>query len=651
MSRRTSWIAAVAVLLAFPAIARSAEAPDVTDRDPTGATRELVEAYTPVVMVPERVDPPCGIEGEQYQPTSVNTVLGHREVVLRRNLEGGGTETVTRAPGADDLVADGDGEDLYLDLKGDPLGETCEFAKDFDELKAGGEAPVVVYAHIAKEAGHEGFVIQYWFYWYFNQFNDLHESDWEGMQIAFDAQTPEEALEKGPSEMILFQHAGGERANWSDSKVHKEGTHPVVYPAAGSHATFYFPAVFVENGSKGSGVGCDKTSEPSTRLEPKAILLPDHASNRGKFKWLGFDGRWGQKEESFNNGPTGPQTKEQWVEPFSWMEEQRQSSPRLPGGGLVGPTPTKAFCGVIANVTGVMNLEQGNRIAAFTFVGIFLALAILLFGVSRWRPLVPELRARRSYGQIMRSAFRIYRQNWKTLVPLGAIALPIVGGVQLLSDYLGDEGTRSSISLTISDLLQGFGRPVASAIVAATVVVFAGALAGHRTLTARGSVDGVRARFWRVVFAQLMATIGVLLLAFSVIGLPFALWKLVGWSFVQQEVLYTDKTLRESFRGSSELVRGRWLHSARTILVLSLVGVILGPALSIVLIFTPLPLILLNLIGSLVYALLIPYMTLGETMLYFDLEARRETEPAKPARSWTVWKPRQFGRKEAIHVA
>ncbi len=79
--------------------------------------------------------------------------------------------------------------------------------------------------------------------------------------------------------MILFQHAGGERAGWEDSKVDKEGTHPIVYPAAGSHATFYDSTVYVQNGSKGSGVGCDNTSEPLREVQVRPDRdpdLPDH---------------------------------------------------------------------------------------------------------------------------------------------------------------------------------------------------------------------------------------------------------------------------------------------------------------------------------------------------------------------------------------
>ncbi|MGK2955760.1 MAG: hypothetical protein ACSLFI_08845 [Solirubrobacterales bacterium] len=632
-------LAALALLLLVPYSAGAFAGTARTER----ATQDLIDAYTPIVKIRERQEPPCGIEGEQYQPTSVETVLGNPNVELRRNLPNGETESVKRAPTADDIANLSDR--AYLDLRGDPLGETCDFARDFDRMKAKGKAPVVVYAHIAREKGYKGLVVQYWFFWYFNQFNDLHEGDWEGIQIAFDAETPQEALLKGPSEMLVFQHAGGERAAWNDSKVEKRGTHPVVYPAAGSHATFYFSAVFVGNGNKGSGVGCDKTNEPLTELQPKSILLPDHATDRGKFKWLSYEGRWGQKLPSFNNGPTGPQTKTQWDKPFSWMAEQRNTSPRLPGGGLVGPSATGAFCGVIANVTGLMNLEQGNPIAAFSIVGALLIGLILLLGVTKWRPnLLDPIKARRSFGQIMRTAFSLYRRHWKVLVPLGLIALPIVGGIQLITDYLGDTSTRAPIWLSVSDLLDSFARPVASAIVAATVILLVGSLATSHVIGAKESISGVRARFWRVVTAQLLASLGVLLMAISVIGIPWAVWKLVGWSFVQQEVLYTDKTIRESFKGSSELVRGRWWHAVRVIVVLALVGLVLGPILSILLIFTPLPLLLLNLIASLVYALLIPFMTMGETLLYFDLEARRATEPVKPYRSWKPWKPTKFGR-------
>ena len=158
---------------------------------------------------------------------------------------------MTSAPSVADVVGAPPG--AFLDLPGDALRPRCRYARDFASLRDAGRAPPLTYAHIAREAGRPGLVVQYFFFYYFNQFNDLHEGDWEGMQIAFDdAETPAEALEQGPTRMVLFQHRGGEQADWDDPKVEKRGTHPVVYPAAGSHATFYGPGVYVGHGSDGS---------------------------------------------------------------------------------------------------------------------------------------------------------------------------------------------------------------------------------------------------------------------------------------------------------------------------------------------------------------------------------------------------------------
>ena len=620
-------------------------APETGERP---SAQALADTYSPVVMVREQEDPLCGTDGEQYQPMAVDGLFDNPEVALRENPpDGGDPVLIKKAPNLMD-VAKG-GEEAFLDLNGDPLGDTCVFSTDFDALKKDGRAPLEIYAHIAREPGRNGLVLQYWFFWYFNEFNDLHEGDWEGMQISFDASNPEQALATGPSEMILFQHAGGERAEWDDSKVEKEGTHPVVYPAAGSHATFYHSAVYVGNGSHGSGVGCDTTAEPLRRLDPKPVLLPDRPKDRGRFAWLAFDGRWGQKEKGFNNGPTGPQTKDQWAEPFTWMEDQRWSSPRMPGGGLVGPQATGAFCSIIENVTGVMNAQQAAPVTTYLVMAAIITIAILLFGVSRWRPARPdELEVRRSYGQIMSASAIFYGRNWRPLVVLGAIAIPIIGPTQFLADRLetGDQAL-----FLVSDLVTTFGPPVASAVVAATIIVFIGSVAAGEAAGIRTSLTGTKRKFWRVVTAQILATLGVAAMAITVIGLPFAIWKLVGWSFVQQEVLYTDRTIKKSFRGSSDLVRGRWWHAARTVVVLQLVGAVAGPFLGLFLIFTPFPLFLVNVFGSIVFALSIPFMTVGRTLLYFDLQARAATEPAKPRRSWAPWRPKSFGRRQAPEPA
>jgi hypothetical protein len=273
-------------------------------------------------------------------------------------------------------------------------------------------------------------------------------------------------------------------------------------------------------------------------------------------------------------------------------------------------------------------------------------------GLGKWRPVdLENLRARRAFGQLVRAARQLYGRHWLVLVPIGLTAIPIVGGVNLLAGWVGnshgvgDAAGRNGFNLALGDLVEALGRPAAMAVVAAIVVVFVRLLVeGEERPGFRSAFGGMRNRFWRIVAGQMLFVLALLGLVLTVVGIPFAVYKYVAWSFVKQEILFEDKSIREAFHGSADLVRGRWWHTVRVAAFLLLVSVVTGPVLTLALIFTALPLIWINLLGSLVFALLIPYVALGETLLYFDLAARAEVEPAKPPRSWRPWRPRQFGR-------
>lgn len=633
--RRTVTVTALTLLLAWalPTAGSAAARPSVEQR--------LANQYSPILEIRKQTKPPCQTSAEQYLPTTVNVMLGNPKVTLERTLPGRrGLEAIRKGPTARQVA--GLGPNYYLNVPGSPLGNTCVYAREFAKLLAQGTAPVITYAHVARETGHSGFALQYWFFWYFNQFNDLHEGDWEGMQLAWETATPEQALTQPPDELIVFQHAGGERAAWDATKVNKEGDHPIVYPAAGSHATFYDSAVYVENGGHGSGLGCDNTSPPLRELRPRPVLLPQFATETGPFAWLSYYGHWGQKAEGFNNGPTGPQTKGQWKEPFTWMEKQRSTSPRMPGGSVVGPQVTSAFCGAVATVSDVINAKQGNSLATvLVLIGAAIAI-VLIAGCTRWSPIdLEQLKARRAFGQIVRAARQLYGRHWLPMLAIAAVAVPIIGGTQYVVELVSS-ATRGTQA--VGDLLDEVIRPAATAVVSGVVIVFARSLV---TIGRAGFADswrGMSQRFWRVVGSSLLATVLVTVMALTVIGIPFAIWKLVGWAFAQQQVLFEDASIRGSLKASSQLVRGHWLRAMRVTLVFYLIGVVTGPMLTFALIFTTLPLVWINLIGSLIYAVLIPYRVLGVTLLFFDLQTRAATEPAKPRRSWLQSARRRLGR-------
>ena len=114
----------------------------------------------------------------------------------------------------------------------------------------------------------------------------------------------------------------------------------------------------------------------------------------------------------------------------------------------------------------------------------------------------------------------------------------------------------------------------------------------------------------------------------TVIGIPFAAYFYVAWQFVQQEILFEDRSIRESLRGSHARVRGHWWRTLVVTAILAVIGVVIGPVLGFFLIFLNLSAVLVNLIGSVVFALVLPYVALGRTLLYLDLCSREEAEEA-----------------------
>jgi hypothetical protein len=169
------------------------------------------------------------------------------------------------------------------------------------------------------------------------------------------------------------------------------------------------------------------------------------------------------------------------------------------------------------------------------------------------------------------------------------------------------------------------------------VVAFMRQLAEGEELGLVASYRGIYERLWRVVGGQLLATVLVTLMIFTIIGIPFGIYFYIAWQFVQQEILFEDCSIREALKRSHALVRGHWWRTVVVTGILFLLGLVTGPILGFFLIFANLSAVWVNLIGSVVFALLIPYIAIGRTLLYFDLEARETEaessgEPQRPRR-------------------
>ena len=68
------------------------------------------------------------------------------------------------------------------------------------------------------------------------------------------------------------------------------------------------------------------------------------AAAEAAFPWIAFEGRWGELQKAFFNGPTGPNLKTQWTQPITWSEGWRDRSYAVPAGGAFGTGATDFFC-------------------------------------------------------------------------------------------------------------------------------------------------------------------------------------------------------------------------------------------------------------------------------------------------------------------
>ena len=499
----------------------------------------LAKRYAPVVRLVSHTD--CAA-GNPYLPIDVNLLFGEPTVALRGPWNQ--DDLVKIGPAAKDLSKGL--FDYHLDFPGSALAPGCDYLR-WQRRLVGGQTPAV-YAHVATETGRPGkLALQYWLFYVFNDWNNLHEGDWEMIQLVFDASTPAQALRQPPVEVGYSQHEGAERAAWDDDKLELvDGTHPVVHPAAGSHANFYGESLYLGSSAE-QGVGCDDTRGPTFDIRPTVQTIPsDPAQPRANFPWIAFEGRWGERRQAFFNGPTGPNLKTQWTEPIRWSEGWRARSYTVPGGSAFGTAATDFFCGSIAHGSRAL-VRLVDKPVAFGLVLAGLALlVIILLSRATWRPAAPlRLAHRRSWGQILPASARMYVQRIPLFVGIGLVLIPISLLVTLLqalvlhaTSILGvqtggeDSGLLALFVLAIGTALTLFGLGLVQAACARALVRIdegrpVGPLAAYRL-----AFDSAAPLFG----ALLMASIVVSLLASSIFLIPIAVWLAGRWALIAPAV-------------------------------------------------------------------------------------------------------------------
>jgi hypothetical protein len=586
--------------------------------------QELVERFAPVMMLREQ-EADCDHDGEGYFPAPVDFLFNNPDMRLMANAGGDKKDDVVLAEGftAQDLVSAG--PDTYLDFPGNPRDPGCTYETYFKQMAAELGLEPTTYARIVIDPVSRRLYIQYWFFYYFNHWNNTHESDWEMIQVVFEGtQSVEEALEFGPSSVAFAQHGGGELSRWNDEKLQKQGDQPVAFPSAGSHGTYYGQHTFIGWGENGTAFGCDNTTPPSVETPLNVILVPEVIDPDGEFAFLLYEGNWGERDFAMFEGPKGPNMGGKWNEPTEAIENWRDSTLKVPDSSFGGVSTTDVFC-TLSEWGSKAVIYMGSHPGA-TLLILLGVLAVIGFIVYKIWFYFTE-------------ALDIYGNELVTFLGIGSLVIPIGMLGTIVSEYLieyqpmswmyervdGSNSGSMAVSLVVGSLQQLLMiLMVTPAVIYAMKDIRRGINPGvWRSF--RGSIKSLPISLPVILTIVLTIVVGTL----SIVLIPIAIYLVIRWQFgMQAGIIDNQRPFTRALGASWGVTRGNWLKALFGSIAFQLMVIIPGPLVgALVLIVGGSKVGFANFLSSFIYALTIPIATIGVTMLYHRFAGHEIVEP------------------------
>lgn len=616
----------------------------------TSPEQELAERYAPIVMLRAQ-EHDCDHSGEGYFPAPVDFLFNNPDIRLMVNAGGDTKNDVVLAEGftPQELAAAPEGS--YLDFPGNPRSPGCTYETYFKAKVAELGIEPTTYARVVVDPVARRLYIQYWFYYYFNHWNNTHESDWEMIQVVFEGTTSaEEALTFPPTGVAYAQHGGGELGNWAAEKLMLSGERPIAFPSAGSHATYFGQHNFIGWGAGGTAFGCDNTTPLSVETPLNVILVPDLIDPESDLAFFLFVGRWGERDIAMFEGPKGPNLGGKWGDPGGAISNWRTSTLKVPDSGTGSINTTDVFCTMSTwGSKAVTKLGSNPSL----LIGVTLALLVFLSFIC-WRiwPFVTE-------------AIDIYGDELLKFLGIGAFVVPI-GLVSTLAveylnnqtplDWVGQSVNGSTSGRTATSLVMGGLQQMAMVLIVTPAVI-----AAMRDIRA-DRTPGVR-RSYGAAIRALPVTIPcvVILLAIIIIGtlalvlIPVMIVLVVKLQFYAQAAILDDqKPFTQALKQSWQVTNGKWWKALAGGILFQLIAVAPGPMVGfVVLVVGGSRVGFANFLSSFIYAMAIPLASVAITMLYHrlagheivetkrrlrvgasdELPPRRETDSVQPAAS------------------
>jgi hypothetical protein len=299
---------------------------EVASEDNSDSARELAERFSPIILLKNDEAPL-----ENYEPAPVQTLVDQAEILSMENSFFTEKATINSMEQYSE-------SQYYLDipdLSPAYFQQSLQgYQETYNQAMASGLSPTA-YARVLKPEGFQHTVVQYWLFYYFDEWSNLHEGDWELVELVFPDLSARELVETwGEPEFAAYsQHQAGQRMSWTEMR--EKGlvvdTHPLVYVSRGSHANYFTPGQYWLI-SDFDDTGLSDWREIRSTL----IMISERDPDNDKNQWLDFQGCWGEHlnfeitmdplkwTQCGPNGPVwggGGNKSQKWQQPYKWAEK------------------------------------------------------------------------------------------------------------------------------------------------------------------------------------------------------------------------------------------------------------------------------------------------------------------------------------------
>jgi hypothetical protein len=254
-----------------------------------------------------------------------------------------------------------------------------------------------------------------------------------------------------------------------------------------------------------------------------------------------------------------------------------------------------------------------------------------------------DLRGPKTLREILRFSYQAYASQFRPLFLIALATVPL----QMLDAVVTDRVESKDVEQALMIPIQA-ANAVVLLIVTGALIHGANLIASGTPVEAGEAIDAAFARIGQIVTTQLLFAV---LAVASIVAFPYTAYRylkdipaneprrvwtypgaIIGaflyfwlrWTFSLQAVMLEKRQNWSALDASADAVRGSWWRTLLYVLTIVLVAIV--PATLVASGAIYLPVLASAIIIAGVTALVIPFVILGQTFLYFDLKARRQTD-------------------------